>query len=394
MPMWLAGRLWAEGRSPYDPAIFRPAFAQQFGEYHEDLPFVYPPNWAPVLIPLGHLRFEVAEQTWRGANLLLLLGTAVASALLVRSSVRAVVREPLFWLALGAGCFLQSVPKTLALGQTSLLASFALALTFLGLSRRSTPVATLGFALLLLKPQVAAAVVGLLIVVGAWRTVALGGGMTIAAAGLACALAGVRANTAAWLDATKPHELLPPNVPAEVTGLRHLLSYAHVNLSPMLAILLCVLAGVLLGLWLRQAQRREALAPWRPPATRPAFLALVIGVVVTLAPLHEYDFVVLILALVIALLEHGAAPYLLPGFALTYRSANLAAWTGIRHPAGDIFVGSLIATIGAVLILAGAVAYLWHVRRAEVYRTVGARLTHFGMEPAPAEAPVAGTGPT
>jgi hypothetical protein len=392
MPMWLAGRLWSEGRSPYDPGVFRPAFARQFGEYHEDLPFVYPPNWAPVLIPLGYLPFDTAEQIWRAASFVLLLGTVVASALLVRPSIRAVMREPVFWLGLGACCLMQSVPKTLALGQTSLLASFSLALTFYALSRRSTPVATLGLALLLLKPQVAAAVVGLLLTVGAWRLLALGGGLSLAVAGLAGALSGVRANTVAWLAATRPHELLPPNVPAEVTGLRHLLSYAQVNLSPILAILLCVLAGVVLGLWLRHAHGHDVLAPLRAPATRSAFLAPLIAVVVTLAPLHEYDFVVLIPVLVIALLEHGPARYLLPGLALAYRSANLAAWTGIRHPAGHIFVGSLVATVGAVLVLAGALAYLWHVRRTEAPLAIGFRLRQLETEPV-AEAPVVGTGP-
>jgi hypothetical protein len=155
---WAAGKLVAEGHSPYDEAL--QARIQQgrgwdrakdgLGKY-EFLPYYYPPWFAAgcaLLVPLG---YDGAKAAWFFLNIEMLL----MAGYLLRDAVPGLPRSvppvmvPVFALSVVA----------LFVGQTSILLLFLLALAWRLMRRSSDRLAGMVLAGLTTKPQVAAFVV-------------------------------------------------------------------------------------------------------------------------------------------------------------------------------------------------------------------------------------------
>jgi hypothetical protein len=187
---WTAGRLVAEGRSPYDPEG-QTRIQREYG-WDRDvegrgvldfLPYYYPPWFAMACAAMVPLGFEAAKNAWFFLSAWLLL----ASGVLLKDAVPGLPRSipvvlvPLFFLSFIA----------LMLGQTSILFLCLVALAWRLLERGRDHAAGVVLAALTTKPQLAAV---LLLVVLIWAVrrgrlgVVIGFFLTLAALSIAGAL--------------------------------------------------------------------------------------------------------------------------------------------------------------------------------------------------------------
>jgi Glycosyltransferase family 87 len=149
---WTAGKLLAEGESPYD-ADLQAQVQRENGwdrshqgfDVYDFLPFYYPPWFGFLFVPLLPLGFEGARLAWFFINVELLL---MAGCLLREQS--AGVPGWLPWILVPG--FMFSV-MAVALGQTTVVVLFLLALAWHLLDHRHDVLAGLVLAWLTIKPQ-------------------------------------------------------------------------------------------------------------------------------------------------------------------------------------------------------------------------------------------------
>jgi hypothetical protein len=197
---WAAGKIVAAGQSPYDEAL-QTQIQQERGwdkatdglGHYDFLPYYYPPWFAAgcaLLVPLG---YDGAKVAWFALNLELLL----LAGYLLRDAVPGVPRSvppvavPLFGLSVVA----------LFVGQTSIVMLYLAALTWKLILRRNDRLAGAALACLTTKPQLAAALVLVLLIWCARRRrwgVVLGFAATLAALAL----------LGAWIVPAWPIEML------------------------------------------------------------------------------------------------------------------------------------------------------------------------------------------
>ena len=197
---WAAGKIVAAGQSPYDEALQTQIQHERGWDkatdglgHYDFLPYYYPPWFAAgcaLLVPLG---YDGAKVAWFALNLELLL----LAGYLLRDAVPGVPRSvppvavPLFGLSVVA----------LFVGQTSILILFLAALAWKLMRRGNDRLAGAALACLTTKPQLAAALVLVLLIWCArqrrWGVV-LGFAATLAALAL----------LGAWIVPAWPVEML------------------------------------------------------------------------------------------------------------------------------------------------------------------------------------------
>jgi len=134
------------------------------------------------------------------------------------------------------------------------------------------------------------------------------------------------------------------NWPHSMTGIRHLVwSLSGVDPGNMAAMLAAV--AIMVALCLMFARRR-------PVPTAVELVVMASAVTLGIAPLHMYDMM-LVGVLLFALAESRPVDMAVGalGAALLWRADDLARLTGFYDAATQHFVGSRLATLGAVLIL-------------------------------------------
>ncbi|MGR3762388.1 hypothetical protein ACUXV3_19980 (plasmid) [Roseobacteraceae bacterium NS-SX3] len=366
--IWLAGQLWLEGTDPYG-AAYQPAGTVRIAQGHVPEMWVYPPSWWPLAVPFGALGLQAANVAWNLLNILLLTAaaglaargfarvfpgrtTALAARLGLSTGSGAAV---LFCLTLFLLAVLEATGILFSVGQTTALAAFGLALMLPGREGQQAWGGALGLALLMLKPQIGLAYAVLLLLLnGRTRRMVL----------YAVGISGLLALPALLADPAAPLGFLrnvagydgftAANLPHAQTGLRLILweltGTDIGNMAATGAALAAVLAACCGPLRLACAADSGVRA-WQR-------LALATALILALAPLHIYDFVLIVVLLPLLLTARGTAAALaLAGGALIWRSENLAALTGFHAVEAEIFAGARLATLGALMVLA-AVALL------------------------------------
>ncbi|HET7363000.1 MAG TPA: glycosyltransferase family 87 protein [Burkholderiales bacterium] len=290
---YVAARIFMAHESPYDLGRYRARLretAQRFPDAGAELDaeiesFAYPPASLIVFAPLGLLDYPLARQLLTLLNVLL-MPVAALMLVLFFDVAAAMRRRALTIAALVVGLLHFSFPTTLVLGQCDIVMLVALAGTLLALQRRSLPLVAACGAIALIKPQLTLVpILALIVRERAWRA----GLILLAVVALSNLLAALLIYHPGlgreMLDALIRNRGLEYNQPAASHG--GLLLGAR---SPIFgaANLLLIPAGaiaVLLAAWQRDRY---------PPHT-----ALVASIVLTLyaLPLHYYDFVLLLAAL-------------------------------------------------------------------------------------------------
>lgn len=346
--IWLAGRLWSEGMSPYSEA-FLDAYRINFGNGPISHFWVYPPYWWIISRPLGGLPFETALMVWNIANYTLLILAAAMASMLQKNGSNALPCAMRFILILALLSFVQATPFAISIGQTTFLVLSGLALLLRSSLTHDKLLCALGVSLVMLKPNY-----GLFIVIcmlwnrWTWGPIAAVVGAYIAAIFLAAIPSGLVETVSGFLGNlslySAPH--VSANQPENQTGIVHLAEVFGVSMYPAFALGLSLAIAVVTGL-----------------VVRPSTEALLVVAIATafLVPLHTYDLTFCVF-LVVVLLARGTpavAMICLISLIFLVRPANLAALSGVTNPASmSSFQGSLVASIGLALLCIAAFVHL------------------------------------
>ncbi len=290
---YVAARMFVAHESPYDLERYRARLrdtAQRYPDAGAELraeieSYVYPPASLIVFAPLGLLDYPLARQVFTVLNILL-MPIAAWMLILFFDAATAARQRALTMAALAAGLLHFSFSNTLVLGQCDIVILVALAATLLALQRRSLPLIAVCGAVALVKPQLTLVPILVLIVrERAWRE----GVILLAAVALSNVLAALLIYHPGllreMLDAVIRNRSLEYN---QATGSFGGLFLGARSVAFATANLLLIPAGAVAVL----------VAVWKPDHF-PRHTALVAAIVFTLyaVPLHHYDFVVLLAAL-------------------------------------------------------------------------------------------------
>lgn len=359
--IWLAGDLWLDGINPYSEA-YEPAGQERISEGHIPTLWPYPPTWWAFSVPFGALDIYAANVVWNIANITMIVwGTLLLSKSFVAAFpdiAASLATRFAGWTAaavFAAVLLLMSVLEAtailLSVGQTTLFAFFGIALTLWARVRKSDLIGALGLTLILLKPQIGVPyAIMLLLTDNRSRYVVLLAGvfsvilMIPAMFGEPAVFFDFVRNVTGYDDFTRA------NLPLSMTGIRlvifEFLGKDIGNLTAAGLTLAVVLLACVGPTRLCRSSDRSVHS-WQ-------LYGLSTALIVALAPLHIYDFVLLAVPLPLLFCANGMGRVLLlAGAILIWRSENLGALTGFHDPSVEIFPGSRLATIGAMIFLAG-----------------------------------------
>jgi hypothetical protein len=328
--LFLSGRLWLEGESPYDRARLLARWPEHFDSLPKG-PFLYPPTLAVVAVPLGLL------PSWPVARRALdVLNVAALAAC----------------LGLAARLLVAGVPASITLGQTTLVA-LAGALGALHFAARGHALASgLCVVLASIKPQLTLLPLLLLPLERRWHAVgwaALGVAVASALPLAAGSGAGLAADLRAARELYASHEA---NFPEALVGGVHLLARARLDV-PEAAL---PLAGAALVLGFHLALRA------RPPSRARGLLALSAPFLVTglCSQIHGYDTALYLVPVAsLALLPPASAVALAPALVLAARPQVVTRSLELLGRGGDEHTGPWLASWGA---LAAVVVLAAHAR--------------------------------
>ena len=359
--IWLAGDLWLDGINPYGDA-YEPAGKLRISEGHIPTLWPYPPTWWAFSVPFGALDIYVANVVWNIVNIIMIVwGTVLLSKAFVAAFPDITTSlAPRFGGWMAAAVFstvllllsvLEATAILFSVGQTTLFACFGIAITLWARVQRLDLIEALGLTLILLKPQIGVpyAIVLLLTDNRSRYVVLLAGVFSVIL--MVPAMLG---EPSVFLDfvrnVTGYDEFTKANLPLSMTGIRLVIfEFLNKDIGNLTA------AGLTLGVVLLACVGPTRLCRSPDPSVHSWQLyGLSTTLIVTLAPLHIYDFVLLAVPLPLLFCANGIGRILLlAGAALIWRSENLAALTGFHDPSVEIFPGSRLATIGAMIFLVG-----------------------------------------
>lgn len=360
---WVAGRMWLEGKDPYALADYKTFGSAIITEGHVPDFWVYPPSWWPFSSLLALADLKSANIVWNVAAIGLCFGASflVVSAFqwahsdpTSKPSYRnflagATITLPL--LHFFGVAELEATTLTIGTGQNSLFVYFGIAALLYGIAKGSRAVSALALSIILLKPQVGLPFAALFLVYSRWSRQVLSGVL---------ALTFILALPALLIQPLVPLEMIQNmqvygefkrNFPQTMTGLRLCLWELFGVESGNVPAIIAALASGAGALALKRLHRRDD--------RRILWLCAIVttAITVALAPLHFYDFVVIGVLFPAVLVSPapsiGAAVL---GAALIIRADTLGKVTGLYDPAVGIFEGSILSTIGALLLLVAALS--------------------------------------
>ena len=302
--IYMAGRSWLAGHSPYDLAsLSQLRLAQDWGgvpplfwgEHDVMLPFVYPPHWAILAVPAALLRFRVATAMW---DLLSYAAFLALCALCCRLTLR---RRPTFsrpLLLAGVGLCALNGGVRWSLGDCQMdlvpLLAVAGAIVVAPQPRSTVRLALLSF-VALLKPQIAVAPLVYLFLREGRKGVALGALGAALISVMAMAPSGLSAFPAQYLESIRVHASQPFNAPQSFYDV----AVVFDRLSPgNWALSASLLLGVGCAVGLAVVEPFASAAPMTDPLWR---LAVLMGVSMAFFPQHGYGFVAYTPILILAL---------------------------------------------------------------------------------------------
>lgn len=347
--IWVSGSLWREGSNAYGAPFAERAHALFAGRHVPEF-FTYPLNWSVLAMLLAALELETATVLWR----LLCAGGLLVSALVIAKAFRA-ARQPVpiqaTFLCMAYLCLMQATPIVLALGQTPILILLGVSLVLYGAAACDAVWLTVGMILVMLKPQIGLPIVVALVPFPRlWPSIAAAALASMLLAVPALVAGGVIDTIVDYAANVGRHNALLPNNTASTTGPRNLIDLLFgLKISVVAVLAAAAAAAAALTLVLKRVRPGDPLNPARAAL---AALALTLAIV----PLHTYDFVLAAPLLMLALVCHHPARWILAlGLVIVFRSDNLGKWTGLYGAETVYFPGSLLTTLAALAMLAATI---------------------------------------
>lgn len=357
--IWVAGDMWHAGINPYGPTYLAHGEAN-IDVGHVPVLWPYPPTWWVFATPLGALDLNTANAVWNifGLSIVIaicgLLTSAFTTTFPERSQMLAEftggqIYFPLFSVLFFLLAVLEATAILFSVGQTTLVAGLGITLMLWGRVNQHIFFDAVGLTLVLLKPQIGAPFVVLYLLFDARSRKAV----------LMAILFSVLLTLPSLF--TAPSTILDffrnlaaydgftiANLPQSMTGLRLIIwEFTDIDIGSTAATLITLV----IILTLCHGPTRLTRASNANESAWQVF-GLASAVIVALAPLHIYDFV--LLAAPLALLFRGRIVSTLVagiGTLLIWRSENLVDIWAFHVDGVEIFPSSRLATIGALLFL-------------------------------------------
>src|SRR5687767_9223577 len=174
--IYVAGRAWWEGVSPYDFPRWADIWVRVPVTFSSDpitQPYMYPPHWVVIAMPMSLLSLEAATRFWDAINVLALLATFQLTAKMLKTASNAVLL--LIVLAILNG----SVRYALWESQMSFVPTLAIVLAFSAWQKKQTAVIAVCTFLAMLKPQIGTLPLAFLLLNGAHAGVSIGAGAVV-----------------------------------------------------------------------------------------------------------------------------------------------------------------------------------------------------------------------
>ncbi|SPH16962.1 hypothetical protein DEA8626_00476 [Defluviimonas aquaemixtae] len=353
---WLAGKLWADGVSPYGP-IFAEAGARLITEGHIPEIWPYPPNlWMPA-IGLSPFSLNTAWHIWLVFELAALLAASAVLALGLPASMipgaalrPRLARLALFCLHLMLVAALEATHLAVYVGQSALFVYLGTAMLVAGLARSWRGLAVAGLVLVFMKPQVGAAVaIGLIMSGRAGFRILL----TAALVSVLLIVPPMMVKGAVvldWLGTLGDYDgVTLANMAVAMTGIRHLVwIFGQIDIGNIPAMGITLAVGVAVALRVRAAWPREGADAGRVASD---LVVAEILVLLAFAPLHMYDFVLFGIGVLAVIGPQGPrlAAAVLAAAVFVKPTDIFVALSGV-HPS-SFFPGSTFTTVGALILL-------------------------------------------
>jgi len=344
--LWLAGKLWASGRNPYDGAFFPNA---------EHLStWFYPPYWYPLVVPFGLLPYEVALGLWKIINFLLLIGATYLGARTIADLVQQ-KWLPLFCAGTTYVCFMHAGPLALWVGQTSIIVYFGISVLFFGILKARPSMLVIGLLLLALKPQIGVVAFAAVAALRSHRwVIAPAGAICLLSTGAIAITANYRESIEGFLVNLARHSEHSANRPPYQTGLIHILDYIQPVSGGLPVTLLTTSAAVVCAVIAFYALPIDRIKKMANAAQTVSSLALFVATTFFILPLHYYDMISLaVLLMIIVALPLQGRWLIAIGLFLCFRPDYIGRAFGIA-PSAEIFKSDL-TSVGLLMLVLGAV---------------------------------------
>jgi hypothetical protein len=359
---WVAGRLWLEGVNPYTELYAEHADRLIDVGFSPNI-WAYPPNVMPICLMLGAMSLQTASLAFAAVNATLLVA---ASALLANvAPVHEGKRFRWFCIHLLAMTTLEAAALTIVVGQMSIIVYFGAALAIFGLKSGRMLLVSIGVALVLMKPQIGLLLITLLAFAGQTERRGLLGGVALNAVFAVPAFIVSMSAASDWLEQVMWYDSAgPANAATAMTGLRAaIFAVSGIDIGNLAAMAIAAAVSITVGIYLLRRQREDSGSALMMSGALAA---------VALAPLHIYDFLVIgVCAQYLRRLPIGESALAALGAGLMWRSENLARATGLHDANAEIFPGSALATLGALMIATAIVVARLRLARAPSWRVVG-----------------------
>ena len=350
--LWFAGKLWAEGTSPYGMQYYERA--QSFF-LATNVPkwMVYPPSWYPLANILALMPLAVAERLWGALSGIMLV---VSGALMTRT-IWPLRENNQIWPFVAFATFLgmgSATALALSLGQTAPLLFIGVALFLHGFIARSQVALGAALVILMLKPNFGLPFLAFLLIwPSLWPAVIGAGALSILAALMALLPYGPVAVIQAYTELLSSYGGDPVNAPPSLTGIVNIVHHTlGLNLGGFIPVGISIIAAVAFAFWLKAAEPKSN----SPDRLRYLAALALLGSVLFLVPLHTYDLLLaapllLLLPSFIDLWKRWIAIGSLFSFLVLFRANNLATASGLTFATEMYNAGSAIASIALFILL-------------------------------------------
>ena len=353
--LWFAGKLWAEGTSPYGMQYYERA-QSLFLDTNVPKWMVYPPSWYPLAKILALLPLAVAERLWGALSGIMI----VVSGTLMLRTIWHLRESNQIWPFVAFATFLgmgSATALSLSLGQTTPLMLVGVALFLHGFVARSQ--VTLGAALviLMLKPNLGLPFLAFLLF---WRSLwpAVVGAGAVSTLSALMALLPYDPVTVIreYTQLLRSYGGDAVNAPPSLTGLINLVYHTlGLNLGGFIPVGLAIIAAVMFAFWLKAAEPKSQ----SPDRVRYVAALALLGSVLFLVPLHTYDLLLaaplLLFLPLVDFWKRGITVFSLVPIFVLFRTNNIATATGLTFATETYFPGSSIASIALFILLLASI---------------------------------------
>lgn len=352
--IYVAGRCWLDGLSPYHEQTFYDMWEKIFSLSNDGRPFVYPPAIALIAIPMALFSWEAGALFFDLISAAVLLGSLFLIALLIRDNSSYTFHSLRLWSGLSLACSVSMISAAIYTGQTPLFAFFGCLMALYATDKRMPWLAAVAILIASIKPQLA--LVPLCLVALKHFRYLLYGALLTALFCFAIFLISYEENWIVhFIQSLEVNAKLPENAYSRLTAIYRLLDYRNISEWRIGVALLGPL--LLLVAWIRYRPLTHTLLNL-------LFICLAFALTAVFSPLHNYDLCILAVCVAcvpcfgwcwMAVYAPGVILVTRPSVVLLLGVKLLgwpSEWIGNEAVAGNLL------NVGAVWML---VVYLWHV---------------------------------